>query len=81
MSKATPNNVGQLARSAANKLRNIAKAKARRDAKAFRLSNRWIAGKPIRGTARTAKRDAARPAWQAQEGELSKLRPLSAFCV
>jgi hypothetical protein len=67
----SPSDAGQAARTAANKVRNFSRARAK--AKAHQL-------KPLavpRGTARAARRDAARPAWQAQEG---KPRPLSAFC-
>lgn len=65
----SPSDAGQAARTAANKVRDFSRARA----KAHQL-------KPLavpRGTARAARRDAARPAWQVQEG---KPRPLSAFC-
>lgn len=69
----SPSDAGQAARTTANKVRNFSRARAKAKAKAHQL-------KPLavpRGTARAARRDAARPAWQVQEG---KPRPLSAFC-
>lgn len=70
----SPSDAGQPARSAANKLRNIAKAKARREADAKKCQALF------RGSTRSARRDAARPAWLNQEIDpKGRSKPLSAF--
>lgn len=67
----SPSDAGQAARTTANMARKFAKARA----KAHQL-------KPLavpRGTARAARRDAARSAWGEQTVGF-KVKPLSAFC-
>lgn len=69
-----PSDAGQPARSTANELRNIAKAKARREADAKKCPA------TRHGSTRSARRDAARPAWLNQEiGPNGRSKPLSAF--
>lgn len=66
----SPSDAGQAARTTANKVRNIAKARAHQL-------------KPLavpRGTARAARRDAARSAWGEQTVGF-KAKPLSAFTL
>ena len=69
----SPSDAGQAARTAANKVHNFSRARAK--AKAHQL-------KPLavpRGTARAARRDAARPVWGEQAVGFEAM-PLSAFC-
>jgi hypothetical protein len=75
----SPSDAGQSARTAANKLRNISKAKAQRTDDAIRVGQDRIKGKPTRGTARAARRDAARATWNTQADRFDS-RPLSEFC-
>ena len=70
----SPSDAGQVARTVANKKRNVSRAKEQID----KALNRRKDFTP-HGTARSTRRGAARAAWIEQAGKTNS-KPLSAFC-